>query len=44
MEDVKTFFGMLGMILIVGSVFGITEEEIFKVHLNCYVKKIGDNS
>ena len=33
-EDVKTFFGMLGMILIVGSVFGITDEEILKVHLD----------
>ena len=33
-EDVKTFFRMLGMILIIGSVFGITEEEILKVHLD----------
>ena len=33
-EDVKTFFRMLGMILIVGAVFGITEEEILKVHLD----------
>ena len=33
-EDVKTFFGMLGMVVIVGSVFGITNEEILKVHLD----------
>ena len=44
-EDVKTFFGMLGMIVIVGSVFGITNEEILKVHLdNAFNNQTNDNT
>ena len=33
-EDVKTFFRMLGLIFIVGAVFGITEEKILKLDLH----------
>ena len=31
-EDVKTFFGVLGLVLMVSSIFGITDENEFKIY------------